>query len=285
MIMKCAKVGVVSVLGLGLLGGLAFGPDALSYAKTGVYQVQKGVRDAVPMAMELERAKMLLEEVIPEMNSNITLISTEEVEIAALEAELETASKSRLGEQKKVLALRDKLDVHQVAYRIGGRNYGREEVTQELSRRFDRLKESEMIFKGKQRLLETRKKSLNSAIAMLKSAKHKKLQLEDRIAALEGQHRLIVAASRASGVQVDGSKFAEIDKVLKNINKQLKVSERVLAHQSKYIEHIEIDVVDEKDLLEEIDAFAGRTKKKTTDEMIFNDSDEIVMRDFMKITD
>ncbi len=285
MIMKCAKYGVVGVLGLGLLGGLAFGPDALSYAKTGVYQMQKGARDSVPLAMELERAKMLLDEVIPEMNSNINLISTEEVEISALEEELGSATKSRFDEQKKVLALRDKLSVHQVSYKIGGKKYDRDDVKMELARRFDRLKESEMIYKGKLRLLETRKKSLASAIAMLKSAKHKKLQLEDKISALEGQHRLVVAASRASGVQVDGSKFAEIDKVLKHINKQLKVSERVLAHQSKYVEHIDIDVVDEKDLFEEIDTFVGRVKPKTEADAFVGESDELVIREFMKISD
>ena len=48
------------------------------------------------------------------------------------------------------------------------------------------------------------------------------------------------------------SKLAQSERLISEIKKQLDVAERVLAKQSAFIQPIQIDVVTEKDLLDEV---------------------------------
>ncbi len=78
--------------------------------------------------------------------------------------------------------------------------------------------------------------------------------LEDQIAALENQHKLVQMASVDSGVQVDHSKLAQTERLISDI-KQLDVAERVTAHKAKFVDAIPMEAaVDEKELTE-VDAY------------------------------
>src|SRR5512146_742797 len=71
MITKWLKMGVLGVVGVGLVGGVLFGRDALSYAKSVAKSFRTAVKDTVPIEFELKRASDLLDEIIPEMHANI----------------------------------------------------------------------------------------------------------------------------------------------------------------------------------------------------------------------
>ena len=88
MILRWVKWGVMGTVGLGLLGGMLFGKDMISYVKSSAKGVRTVVKDSVPIEFELRRARDLLEEIIPEMQANIRLIAEEEVEVAALKGEI-----------------------------------------------------------------------------------------------------------------------------------------------------------------------------------------------------
>jgi hypothetical protein len=124
-----------------------------------------------------------------------------------------------------------------------------------LSNRFERFKESEVILAGKQRLLETRQKSLESAMTMLDKTRSRKTLLEDKIESLTSQYRLVKAASVGTNIQVDNSKLAQTEKLIAQIQKRLDVAERVLAHESQFIEEIPVDAVPEEDLLTQVDEY------------------------------
>jgi hypothetical protein len=86
----------------------------------------------------------------------------------------------------------------------------------------------------------------------LARTRSQKTLLESQIAALESQNQLVKAASIGSKFQIDNSKLAQSEKLISEIKKQLDVAERVLAHQSKFIEPIQIDVVNETDLIQQV---------------------------------
>ena len=88
MILRWVKWGVMGAVGVSLLGGMLFGKDLISYARSSAKGVRAAVKDSVPIEFELRRARDLLEEIIPEMQANIRVIATEEVEIAALKGEI-----------------------------------------------------------------------------------------------------------------------------------------------------------------------------------------------------
>src|SRR5262249_34991225 len=149
--------------------------------------VQDSVKDNVPIEFEIRRAHDLLTDIIPEMHANIRLIAQQEVELNNLKSDILQSQKSLQEEQARVQKLRDCLTTREVSYNIGGINYSRDHMKDELSRRFDRYKEAEVVLAGKQRLLENREKALQAGMAALDRTRSQKSLLENQIESLEGQ--------------------------------------------------------------------------------------------------
>jgi hypothetical protein len=256
MITKWVKTGVIAAVGLSIAGGLLFGKDAVSYFCSLAKSVPAAVKDSVPVEFELKRARDLLEEIIPEMYANIRLIAEEEVEVAALKVDIANGQESIEEERIRIAKLRDALGKSQAQYCFGNREYPRSYVKEDLAHRFERFKESELVLASKQRLLTARQNSLDAAMRLLERTKTRKRELEDKIEALASQHRLIKAASIGSNIQVvDNSKLAKTEKLINHIKKRLDVAERVLAHESQFIQAIPVDVVAEADLLTQVDEY------------------------------
>lgn len=260
---KLVRLGVMGLGGLAVVGGIAFGTDLLSYVSTSARTVRTAMKDAVPVEFELQRARNLLEEIIPEMQANVRLIAQEEVEIADLSRDIEASQASINQERSRVARLRDVLTAEKASYVIGGIPYTREQVKMELARRFDHLKEAEVVLAGKQRLLDSRKKSLAAAVQMLERARATKVSLEDQIAALDSQYRLIQAAGSGTAFELDQTKLAKTQKLLNDLRKRLDVAERVLTHEARFTQPIELDVVDEKDLVAQVDEFLSENVPTT----------------------
>jgi len=255
MILKTIKYGVLGGVGLALLGGLLFGGEALSYLRSSARSVQTAVRDSVPIEFELKRARDMLDQIIPEMHANVRLIAQEEVEVASIKADIEQADENLASERTRITRLRDMLTAEKTSFVVGGLNYSREHVKEELARQFDRYKEAEMVLAGKRRLLETREKALNAAMTMLDRTRAQKVRLEDQIEALEGQYRLVKAASVGSSLNLDNSKLAQTERLITEVRKRLDVAERVLAHEAKFIQPMPVDTVSESDLILQVDEY------------------------------
>jgi len=255
MILRVVKYGVVGMAGLCMIGGLFFGGDAVSYLTSSAKSVQTAVKEAVPVEFELQRARDLLEQIIPEMQANVRLIAQEEVEIANLESDINQSERSISEEKVRVAKLRETLNTEKVSYKLGGYDYTRQQVKEELARGFDRAKEAEIVLAGKKRLLDTRQKSLQAAMQMLDRTRGQKARLEDQIQALDSQYRLVKASAVGSNVQIDSSKLAQTEKLITQIKKRLDVAERVLAHDARFVQPIAVDCIDEKDLIAQVDDY------------------------------
>jgi hypothetical protein len=60
---------------------------------------------------------------------------------------------------------------------------------------------------------------------------------------------------------VDSSKLAQTERLIAQIKKRLDVAERVLAHEGQFLEQIEVDTVNEKDLVTQVkEYFEGPAK-------------------------
>src|SRR5262245_6302463 len=253
MFFKPVKFVVLTAAGTLIIGGAIFGRELFSYINSSCNQVRNAVTDAVPVEFQLQRARDLVNDIVPEMQANVRLIAQQEVEIAALKRDIEQSTKQIGEERQRVAKLRDSLNTANVSFTFGQFTYSREQVKQDLANRFDNMKEAEIVLTGKQHLLENREKSLQAAMQALARTRSQKSLLETQIATLEGQNQLVKAASVGSGFTIDNSKLAQSEKLISEIKKQLDVAERVLAHQSKFVEPIQVDVVSETDLLKQVD--------------------------------
>ncbi len=264
MILKVVKYGTVGAVGLVLAGGVLFGTDALSYLRSSAKSMQTAVKDSVPIEFELKRARDTLDEIIPEMHAHVRLIAQEEVEVATLKSDIEQAGTALASERVRVTQLRGMLDAQKVNYVVGSANYSREQVKQELARQFDRYKEAEMVMAGKRRLLDTREKGLQAAVAVLERTRSQKVRLEDQIESLEGQYRLVKAASVGSSVNLDNSKLAQTEKLISEVKKRLDVAERVLAHEARFVQPMLLeDIVNESDLVGQVDEYLSGDGRPT----------------------
>jgi len=255
MIMRWLKRSVIVVVGVSVVGGLLFGKDVASYVRSSAKSVRTVVKDSVPIEFELRRARDLLDEIIPEMHANVRLIAQEEVEVAGLNVDIANSEKSTEEEKVRIAKLRDALAKPQARYCFGGQDFPRSYVNADLANRFERFKESELNLASKRRLLAARENSLYAAMQLLERTRSRKRTLEDQIESLASQHRLVKAAAVGSHIQVDNSKLAQTEKLIAQIRKRLDIAERVLAHESKFIQAIPVDAVVEADLLTQVDEY------------------------------
>ena len=253
MLGKTIKITLIVVVGAVLLGSFVFGTDVVSYVRCSANSMQSAVKDAVPIEFELKRARDLLEDIIPEMHAQIRLIAQEEVEVAALKGELDTSRQMLTSESDRIQTLKNALEANQISYQFGVREFSRSDVKADLAARFSRYKEAEVVLASKEKLLTTRQSSLNAAMALLEKTKSQHRLLKDKVSTLEGRFR--VAKAQAVGstrLTLDNSKLTQAEKLINQINKRLDVAERVLAHESRFVETIPVDVIQERDLLAQI---------------------------------
>jgi TATA-box binding protein (TBP) (component of TFIID and TFIIIB) len=267
MFTKLLKILVIGGVVFILAGGLFFGKDLISYAYSSAKSVRTAVKNSVPVEFELTRARDLLDRIIPEMHANIRLIAQEEVEIAALKADIERNSDNLAEEKQKIAKLRNALDVEQASYSFGDHKYTRADLKLDLSARFERFKEAELVFESKKRLMASREKSLQAAMQVLEQTRSQKTLLADKICALESQHRLIQAASVGSKINIDNSKLAKTEKLIAQIKKRLDIAERVLAHESLFVQTVPVDIVTEKELIAQVDEYFAPAEEKHNEDM------------------
>ncbi len=264
MILKGAKYSALGAMLMVVLGCLIFGTDVLSYFHSSANAVKSVVKHSVPVEFELQRARDIIDNIIPELQANIRIIAEDEVEIAALKTDI-NGSTERLVKQKKLVArLRAELDNDTDVYQIDGRKYSRQHLTERLARLFERYREAEMILASKHKLLETRERSLMAAMQMFDQARSRKTELEQQIEGLVAQHRMIQAASVKSRVQIDGSQLSKAEHLLRQIRKRLNVAERVLAHESDFLPLEPENGISEAQVLMEIDDHFARAEPKSS---------------------
>jgi hypothetical protein len=205
--------------------------------------------------MKLQRARDMVEGIIPELQANIRLIAEEEVEIAALKNDIAQSQENLADAKKQISRLRDTLDVQQVSYNVNGRDYSRQHLAHRLALQFDHYKDSQTTLASKQRLLETREQSLEAAGQMLDRTRARKGHLEQQIESLVAKHRLLKAESVGTQLQIDGSQLAKAEKLIGQITKRLDVAERVLRHETDLLPTLSDEAISEKDLIEEVDEY------------------------------
>jgi uncharacterized phage infection (PIP) family protein YhgE len=260
---KGLKSGLIVVAIVALIGVFVFGTEAISYVRSSARSVQSAVKSSVPIEFELRRARDMLEDIIPEMHANIRRIAQEEVEVIALKGDIGASEENLNEEKERISKLRESLSLHHASYSFGDYKFTRNQVKEDLSHRFERFKEAEMVLSGKERLLMTREKSLQAAKQLLERTESQKQMLKDKIEGLASQYRLLKASATGSAIQIDNSKMAQTEKLINQIKKRLSVAERVLALESKFVQDIPVDTVNETDLLAQVDDYFAPVNDET----------------------
>jgi DNA repair exonuclease SbcCD ATPase subunit len=259
-------MGVAVATGAILLGGLLFGGDLVSYVRTGVSSVRQEVRSAIPIEVELERAREMIREITPELQSNIQLIVGEEMAVTGLKKEIELAQSNLLGQRQQVVALKSQLDGTQnVSLVVGQRQLPRNKVVEKLASRVGRFKQAQAQLDSKLKMLEIRERSLSAAQDMFEKTKTRKAELEQKVESLVAKHRLVKAQAVATSIHIDNSQLARADRLMKDIEKRLETASRIISYEADLENPQFDDVLVEEDVIEEANSCLGNCDEAETD--------------------
>ena len=239
------------------LGGfLIFGSDLTSMIRTSANSIRQSAREHVPVEFELDRAKDQINEILPDLQSQVRMIAEEEVAINQLEKEV-TKDLAHLDNLERTIAsLREKAIVQNVSLKTGEKQPDRRHLTKQLQSRFSHFKQAKLSIDSKQRLLEKRRQGLAASVNLLQEMRLRQSELKLKVESLAAQHRLIKASKVESGTLVDGSQLSKADQLLGQIENRLDVAQRVMNYENDTMDIVaEEEPVDSQTVLAEIDQY------------------------------
>ena len=154
------------------------GRDVFSYIRTSAGYVTDAVQDAVPIEFQVDRARGMIQDLVPEVRKNMHVIAKEEVEVARLDEQI-ADSRTRLKKEKEqLLRLTGDLSTGKNEFTYGGRAYTADEVRTDLANRFERYKTGEATLASLTEIRGARQKSLAAARQKLEGMLASKRQLQ-----------------------------------------------------------------------------------------------------------
>lgn len=252
-------VGLLSAKRLALAGAAAlglynFGDDGISYVSTAGRLVSNEVGDQIPIRFELERAKTMIDSLVPDIKRNMIVIAKEEVSAESVRSEVEAANKSLQEQRKELLALRDEAVKGSRELRIGTRVATDEEVQSELKRLFARYKLAEATLGAKQDLLLSREGTLTAARKKLETMMNAKRDLEVQVENLEARLTTVQSDAVTSSVEFDDSNLSKCQELVDDLRVRLQVAERLIVTDGQIEDLTTTITFGDEDVLSQIDA-------------------------------
>lgn len=214
--------------GAGLLSVVLFGTDAASYVWTSASKVKESVRGSVPIEFEIDRAREMVKDLVPDIRRNMHVIAKEEVEIERLKNQIATAEDQLETQKNEVLKLKTDLGYHKEVYHYAGRRYTPTQVKTDLAARFARYKTSQATLDSLRDIYAAREKSLDAARQKLEGMLQAKRQLEVDAENLEARLKMVEVAQTTSDYNFDDSQLARVKDLMTDIRTRLSVAERLV---------------------------------------------------------
>lgn len=257
---KKAIIGAVALLAVGTF---VFGKDVFSYARTFGGTVRDAVKSEVKLDFEIERARDLVENLVPDIRNCMHVIAEQQVDIEHRSREIAQRDEE-LGRQKQViLTLRSDLESGSGTFKYASRTYTETQVKRDLALRFDRFKVAEESIGRDKQILAAREKTLRANEEKLDTLLASKKELEVQIEQLDARLKTVQAAQAASNLNFDDSRLARAKKLIGELNMQLDVQVKMLDAEGKFAELIPIETLPKpnvENVTEQIDAYFGPAK-------------------------
>lgn len=218
---------LVAVAGASLLAVLFFGRDAVSYMSTSFGWMKDSVKSSVPVEFEIERARRMVKNLVPDIRRNMHVIAQEEIEIERLDKEIAKTESTMSREKAEIMQLKEDLASKQPTYHYGGRTYTVSHVKVDLANRFERYKTHDATLASLRDIQSARRTSLDAARQKLENMLAQKRQLEVDVEQLEAQFKMVEVAQTLSEHNIDDSQLGRVKDLISDIRTRLKVAERL----------------------------------------------------------
>lgn len=257
------KKALIGLGAAGLLAGAIFGSDVFSYARTGANSVRHAVKAEVPLEFEIERARDLVANLVPDIKNCMHVIAEQEVDIEHLNREIARKEQNLLEQKGQILVLRQELEKGEKQYVFASRTYSADDVRRDLALRFEKYKGAEDSLQRDRQILAARNKALAANQQKLDDMLAAKQNLEVQLAQLDARLRSVRAAETVSTLHIDDSGLTQAKKLIGALNKQLDVREKLLDSEGKFTGLIPIEPIHDvpENIGDQIDQyFSGQSK-------------------------
>ncbi len=242
-----------------LAGGLLFGHrEARSYMRTGVSSLRHAVKAEVPIEFEIERARNLVDQLIPDIRRCMHVIAEQQVDVEHLQQAI-AHKDGEIGKQKDaLLSLRTDLGTGRSVFVYASRSYTQDDVKRDLSVRFERFKAAEEILAADKKILAAREQNLVANQEKLTGMMQAKKDLEVKLEQLQARLETIRAAETVSTLAIDDSNLSHARRLIDELNKQLDVKQKVMDSEGKFTGLIPVEstaTTVPNNITEQIDAY------------------------------
>jgi chromosome segregation ATPase len=254
------KVIIVGVGGA-ILCTLFVGRDVLSYVSTSFGYLKQSAQEAVPIEFQIDRARGLIRDLVPEVRKNMHVIAKEEVEVQRLEEQIADTEARLAKEKEQILKLKSDLAEAKDQYRYGNRTYTVADVKTDLANRFERFKTADATLASLKEIRNAREKSLQAARQKLEGMLAAKRQLQVDIENLEARSQMIAAAQTTSSYQFDDSRLGHVKELITGLKTRMEVAEKLVNAEVNFHDEIPLDKADSENIVDQVtDYFAPPAK-------------------------
>jgi len=238
-----------------LLSSMTLGVPLFSYARCGVNWLRSSATDAMPVEWELKRARQMIADLKPEIETNAKRIAREKVDVARLQKQVEDTDVRLAKTQSDIERLSDDLRSENQYYTYGGRTYTSAQVKNDLSNRFKRFKTRSATSEKLEQMLSAREASLRSAHERMDAMLSAKRQLEVEVENLQARLGALRVAQTSSELNLDDSHLARTRELLDEIATRIDVEEETMSVDVEYFGEIDLEEPSDENLLDEITAY------------------------------
>jgi Rad3-related DNA helicase len=247
-----------------LVSTVLVGRNALSYLRTSAGYVTDAVQESVPIEFQIDRARGMVQDLVPEVRKNMHVIAKEEVEVQRLDEQI-ADTRTRLAKEKgQLLRLKTDLASGKSEYTYAGRNYSADDVRADLANRFNRYKTGEATLVSLTDIRNARQRSLAAAQHKLEGMLASKRQLQVEVENLEARVQMIAAAKATSNYQFDDSRLGRVKELVSNLRNRLEVNEKLVNAEVYFQDEIPLDKTTPENIVQQIsEHFAPKTPAQT----------------------
>ncbi len=248
------------VLGSLIAGGCGvalMGTSAYSYVKTGVSSLRQGIKDQIPVEVEIKRARDMISNLKPEIAQNLHVIAREEVEVGRLSKEVSHKTQFLTKARQDILRLKDDIADKPTKLVYAGRQYSEAQVRDDLHQRFKQFQTQEATVSKLEKILAAREKNLDAARRKLDEMLAAKRQLEIEVENLQARLTMVQVAETSSGLSLSDNRLSQTRGLLDEIASRIEVAERLVDSEGVFQGAIPLDDVAPEDIVDQVSDYFG----------------------------
>ena len=223
---KKTAIGIGSVV---ILSGLIFGTSVWSYMRTVGGLAQAAAEDAIPVKLQIERAKdMLRNDLEPEINRLKKEVISLRVDIERKE-NTHARRADELADQRYAMMKRtEELESGKTTFKVSDASYSKADFEKDLETRLGRYEIAESTFKHEGQVLNAKMKALEAAEKKIQAFITARTDVSLQIEELEARLKAVEAEEAINEIKVDDSKLSRIQTLLSDLDADVSVREQTV---------------------------------------------------------